>query len=325
MSNSPLVDVTILSPNYNYRSGQIRKITIHHMAAVWTVERCGESFADPDRQGSSNYGIDGYGRVGLYVPEDKRAWTSNSQSNDHQAVTIEVANDEYGGEWHVSDTALAKLIDLCTDICRRNGIDRLNYTGDSTGNLTRHNMFAATACPGPYLQSKFPYIADEVNKRLEEDKPMTAEEKQAFDDLTATVGRLAKSNENAYKKIAEANKENEKLSKRCSKAEERLKIYDDMGVYDNAASRWAYIDGNIPGWAKETLDKLTKRDENGKAVLVGDSTRNSYNLCEIMIRMWVTLDRLKLLDFALLMKKLLGNEWVERFTKFIKKFITKED
>jgi len=27
-------------------------------------------------------------------------------------------------------------------------------------------MFAATNCPGPYLQSKFPYIAQEVNKRL---------------------------------------------------------------------------------------------------------------------------------------------------------------
>ena len=29
-----------------------------------------------------------------------------------------------------------------------------------------HKWFAATACPGPYLESKFPYIADEVNKRL---------------------------------------------------------------------------------------------------------------------------------------------------------------
>jgi len=27
-------------------------------------------------------------------------------------------------------------------------------------------MFAATTCPGPYLQSKFPYIADEVTRRL---------------------------------------------------------------------------------------------------------------------------------------------------------------
>jgi LysM repeat protein len=102
----------------------------------------------------------------MYVEEKDRAWTSSNADNDHQAVTIEVANDKIGGDWHVSDKALASLIDLCVDICKRNGIKKLNYTGDKNGNLTRHNMFAATACPGPYLQSKFPYIANEVNKRL---------------------------------------------------------------------------------------------------------------------------------------------------------------
>lgn len=185
MSNSPLVDVTILSPCCNIRNGPVRKITIHHMAAVWSAERCGESFADIARQGSSNYGIDSAGQVGLYVPEDKRAWTSNSPSNDYQAVTIEVSNDEYGGQWHVSDKALAKLVDLCVDICKRNGIERLNYTGDATGNLTRHNMFANTTCPGPYLESKFPWIAEQVNQRLEEEEPMTADEKKAFEALQA--------------------------------------------------------------------------------------------------------------------------------------------
>jgi peptidoglycan hydrolase-like protein with peptidoglycan-binding domain len=29
-----------------------------------------------------------------------------------------------------------------------------------------HKWFANTDCPGPYLESKFPYIAAEVNKRL---------------------------------------------------------------------------------------------------------------------------------------------------------------
>ena len=29
-----------------------------------------------------------------------------------------------------------------------------------------HKWFANTACPGPYLESKFPYIAEQVNKRL---------------------------------------------------------------------------------------------------------------------------------------------------------------
>ena len=102
----------------------------------------------------------------MYVEEKDRAWTSSNADNDHQAITIEVANNGGGPNWPVSDTALAKLIDLCVDICKRNGIKQLNYTGDASGNLTRHNMFAATACPGPYLQSKFPYIANEVNKRL---------------------------------------------------------------------------------------------------------------------------------------------------------------
>ena len=61
---------------------------------------------------------------------------------------------------------MASLIDLCVDICKRNGIQRLNFTGDKTGNLTMHCYFKSTLCPGPYLKSKFPYIASEVNKRL---------------------------------------------------------------------------------------------------------------------------------------------------------------
>ena len=38
-----------------------------------------------------------------------------------------------------------------------------------------HKWFAATACPGPYLESKFPYIAQEVNKRLSGDTPAPSE------------------------------------------------------------------------------------------------------------------------------------------------------
>lgn len=167
MSNSSLVDYTIISPNKNSpRNNQISKITIHHMAGNLSIENCGAMFAKTSRQASSNYGIGSDGRVGLYVDEKDRSWCSSSPENDHCAVTIEVANDEIGGNWHVSDKALAKLIDLCTDICKRNGISKLNYTGNKSGNLTMHKWFAATACPGPYLESKFPYIASEVNKRL---------------------------------------------------------------------------------------------------------------------------------------------------------------
>lgn len=166
--NSPMVSYVHLSPNATFpRQDSIRKITIHHMADDIPLERLGEVFAEQDRQASSNYAIDSQGRVALYVEEANRAWTSSSPDNDHQAVTIEVANDEIGGDWHVSDAAYDALIELCVDICRRNGIDRLDYTGDQWGNLTIHKMFNPdTECPGPYLENKMPEIAAEVNRRL---------------------------------------------------------------------------------------------------------------------------------------------------------------
>lgn len=167
MSNSSLISYTKISPNRTSpRKKPIRKITIHHMAGNLTVEQCGAVFAPTSRRASSNYGIGTDGRIGMYVEEKDRAWTSSSPDNDNQAVTIEVANNTLGPNWTVSDKAMTSLINLCVDICKRNGIQRLNFTGDKTGNLTMHCYFKSTLCPGPYLKSKFPYIASEVNKRL---------------------------------------------------------------------------------------------------------------------------------------------------------------
>ena len=166
--NSPLIDYIYLSPNGDFpRDNAIQKITIHHMAGDLSLEGLGADFAQEDRRASSNYAIDSQGRVALYVEECNRAWTSSSRENDGQAVTIEVANDQVGGDWHVSDEAYEALLALCTDICRRNGIKSLRFTGDASGNLTLHNMFnSQTQCPGPYLESRMEEIAQEVNRRL---------------------------------------------------------------------------------------------------------------------------------------------------------------
>lgn len=144
------------------------------MAGNLSVEACGEVFQTTTRQASSNYGVGSDGKIGLYVPENRRAWTSSSRDNDSVAVTIEVANNGGAPNWPVSDKALESTIALCVDICRRNGIAKLNFTGDKTGNLTMHKWFSNTLCPGPYLESKFPYIAEEVNRRLLGGKTETA-------------------------------------------------------------------------------------------------------------------------------------------------------
>lgn len=178
MSNSDLVSYRLISPNRHHpRNHKIDTITIHHMAGNLTVERCGQIFQNPGREASSNYGIGTDGRIALYVPEEDRAWTSGSPANDHRAITIEVANDSLAPDWHVSDTAINSLIALCADICKRNGIKKLVWSDDKEDrvhhrngcNMTVHRDFQATACPGPYLYGKQQYVADEVNKRLEDD------------------------------------------------------------------------------------------------------------------------------------------------------------
>lgn len=205
MAYSKYVNYINLSPNCNApRNNSIRKITIHHMAGNLSVEQCGNIFADRNRQASSNYGIGSDGRVGLYVDEANRSWCSSNGDNDHQAVTIEVANDVIGGNWHVSDVALAKLIDLCVDICERNHIDRLVFTGNASGNLTLHKYFAATACPGPYLESKMPYIAEEVNRRLNtnNNKPGTSSYIVKNGDTLSAIARMYNT---TYQVLAEYN------------------------------------------------------------------------------------------------------------------------
>lgn len=169
MSNSSLVSYTQLSPNCNVpRRKQIRKITPHHMAGWLTLPEFGSLVAKSSRQMSANYAIDKNGNIGLFCSEENRSWCSSSPENDHQAITIEVANDGGAPNWHVSDAAYDALVDLCVDICQRNsGLENgLLYTGDARGTLTKHSYFSATACPGPYLGGRFAELATDVNLRL---------------------------------------------------------------------------------------------------------------------------------------------------------------
>lgn len=174
MSNSSLVNYVAISPNRTIpRNGIISKIVIHHMAGNLSVETCGNVFAPASRKASSHYGIGSDGRIGMYCEEKDRAWTTGNQI-DHQAVTIEVADDVIGNGWHSSDAAMKSLVLLCADICRRNGIINPTYTGDGNGTFLMHKWYQATDCPGAYLESQFPWIAQEVNRILNEEMMINA-------------------------------------------------------------------------------------------------------------------------------------------------------
>lgn len=170
MAISELATAYYPADSSNYSQGRngynICKITPHHMSGKLSSQQCGNIFRNPNRNASSNYGIGNDGDIACYVKEENRAWTSSSPWNDYQAITIEVSNCEYGGQWRISDAAWNSLVALCVDICRRYNF-RLEYDGTKNGSLTRHNMYANTDCPGPYLQSKLPELAKIVNAKLD--------------------------------------------------------------------------------------------------------------------------------------------------------------
>lgn len=193
MSNSALVSYTKRSPHHSgARTHEIDTITIHCMAGNLSVETCGAMFARASTEASSNYGIGGDGRIALYVDEANRSWASSNKGNDHRAVTIEVASASYA-PYEVSDAAYNALIDLCVDICQRNGIKKLLWQADKSlvgqvdkQNMTAHRWFANKSCPGDYLYSRFGEIADAVNARLEDN--MTGEEiYNKLNEYTATL------------------------------------------------------------------------------------------------------------------------------------------
>lgn len=174
MSNSPLVDYTRISPNKNSpRNHKIDTITIHCVVGQCTVETLGNIFAPTSRQASSNYGVGTDGKIGMYVEEKDRSWCSSNAANDNRAVTIEVASDTKH-PYAVNDRAFAALLDLVTDICKRNGIkklvwstkkaDRMNHKNGC--NMTVHRDYANKSCPGDYLYNRHGEIAAEVNRRL---------------------------------------------------------------------------------------------------------------------------------------------------------------
>ena len=193
------------SNNYsNGRSGyKICKITPHHMAGKLTAKRCGELFQDPNRQASANYGIGYNGEIICYVDEQNRAYTSSNRTNDCQAITIEVANSQNGGDWPISEASWNSLVNLCVDICKRYEF-RLVYDGTPNGSLTRHNMFAATSCPGPYLQSRFEELANTVNSKLDERPAPAPEPEPEPKPETPTEGYLVKVKANVLNIRADA-------------------------------------------------------------------------------------------------------------------------
>lgn len=176
-TNSPLATYTKLSPNHSgQRTHSIDRITPHCVVGQLSVEAVANIFAPKSRQASCNYTIGKDGRVGLICEEKNRSWCTSSSANDQRAITIEIASDTTH-PYKMNAEAYNKLIDLCVDICKRNGKNKLLWFSNKTTALnykpksnemllTVHRWFANKSCPGDWLFNRLGEVADEVTKRL---------------------------------------------------------------------------------------------------------------------------------------------------------------
>ena len=176
MSNSPLVVYTKLSPNHSgQRTHGIDRITPHCVVGQLSCERICDCFP-AGREVSCNYGIGTDGRISLCVEEKNRSWCSSSNANDQRAVTIECSSDKTA-PYAMTDAVYAALIDLCTDICKRNGKKKMLWFGDKDKTLayepkademiiTVHRWFANKSCPGDWLYNRLGDLAAKVTSRL---------------------------------------------------------------------------------------------------------------------------------------------------------------
>lgn len=204
MSNSALAHFTLISPNRNSpRNHKIDRISIHCYVGQVTAQSGLREFSSPSKGASCNYVVGYDGSIGLCVPERDRSWCTSDPPNDHRAVTIETASDTTH-PYAVTDKAYEALVDLVTDICRRNGAKKLIWFGDKNKTLaytpksgemvmTVHRWFSAKACPGDYLYERHGAIAAEVTRRLNE-----SEEKEEPDLTEAEAKKIARQEIEAY-------------------------------------------------------------------------------------------------------------------------------
>lgn len=264
MSNSSLVNYTKLSPNHSgARTHSIDRISPHCVVGQCSVETLGSIFAPKSRQASCNYGIGPDGRVGMYVEEKNRSWCTSSNANDQRAVTIECASDTTA-PYAFKDTVYQKLIDLCVDICKRNGKKKLLWISDKTKALayepksdemllTVHRWFANKSCPGDWLMARMSDLASKVTARL------GGSSSGATTTTTSAIYRVrktatdSKTQVGAYKVLANA--------KKAADMHPGYAVFDANGVKVYPISEQAVTTTAKPYTVKITTDVLNVRKE----------------------------------------------------------------
>lgn len=269
MSNSSLVNCTVCSPNHSgKRTHSIDTLTPHCVVGQLTAEAIGGCFPK-GREASCNYGIGKDGRVCLIVDECNRSWCSSSNSNDQRAITIECASDT-ASPYAMNSAVYEKLIQLCADICKRNGKKKVLWLGSKEKTLaytpksdemvlTAHRWFANKSCPGDWLYSRYGELSSRINALLG-----SGSSNDAGSDTKPSGSILYYVQSGAYSKRENADAQATKL--KAAGFDVMIKIADNLyKVQTGAYSKKANADAQLAKLKAKGFDAFVTTNGGGAA------------------------------------------------------------
>ena len=279
-TNSPLVVYTKLSPNHSgQRTHSIDRITPHCVVGQLSAESICGCFISPGRQASCNYGIGYDGRVSLCVEEKNRSWCTSSRENDQRAITIECASDSKH-PYAFKDVVYNRLVELCIDICKRNGKSKLLWLGDKDKTLnytpksdemvlTVHRWYANKSCPGDWMYARMGDLASKVTAALNtgaDTTPPETDNSQNDDKYTGTATvwyRVRKRWDDAQSQKGAFH--DLKLAKKCADSNPGYSVFDESGkaVYTSDSGSTPAPTTSLPYKVRVRIDDLNIRKGPG--------------------------------------------------------------
>lgn len=141
------------------QGNKISEIIVHHAATTY-FDGIANTFRG-DRQASAHYAVGRNNNVDKMVDEANTAWHCGNWGHNLRSIGIENVNSSGAPEWAVAPETFNTLVELCTDIVKRNpGIGKLEVGRNLFGHKDVSD--SPTACP-VQLEARLRELADRVN------------------------------------------------------------------------------------------------------------------------------------------------------------------
>jgi hypothetical protein len=151
------------------QGGRITHFTLHH-AAGFGLSGVDSTFRTPGRSASTHYGIQD-GTVHQYLSEADVPWSDGSWASNIGCVSCELVDASGAPDWPISEATFDTAARLVADVLKRHNLG----PAVKGVNVCWHQMYSATACPGPWMLRNMDRFVALVNKYME--APVSKEKK----------------------------------------------------------------------------------------------------------------------------------------------------